>query len=145
MSLRINSLLFVVLTAVIAVLGDWSRQPAVSRLWLLPGALFLVRLASESWYVSRSAVTLKIETPERFLLGRGAAVRFAFAHAARRALILEFAPAAPDYFAMEGGIVSLRIGAGASAGIERQASAGRLGVFEWPAPRLRIGGPLRLA
>jgi uncharacterized protein (DUF58 family) len=88
---------------------------------------------------------LTIETPQRFLLGRGAAVRFAFAHAARRALILEFAPAAPDYFDMEGGIVLLRIGAGASAGTLRQARAGRLGVFEWPAPRLRIGGPLGLA
>lgn len=145
MSLRINSLLLVLLTAVIAILGDWSPQPAMSRLWLLPAALLLLGLAYESWYVSRSAVTLKVETPQRFLLGRGAAVRFAFTHAARRALILEFAPAAPDYFQMEGGIVPLRVGAGASAGIERQASAGRLGVFEWPAPRLRIGGALGLA
>jgi uncharacterized protein (DUF58 family) len=144
-SLRINSLLFVLFTAVIAVLGDWSAQPALSRLWLLPAALLLLGLAYESWWVTRSAVTLKVETPERLLLGRAAAVRFTFTHTARRALVLEFAPAAPGYFDMEGGIVPLRIGAGASAGIERQASAGRLGVFEWPAPRLRIGGPLRLA
>ncbi len=145
MSLRINSLLLVLLTAVIAVMGDWSGQPSASRLWLLPAALLLLGLAYESWFVSRSAVTLRLEPPQRFLLGRAASIRFIFAHAVRRTLALELAPAAPDYFDMDAGTVSLRIGAGGPAGIERQASAGRLGVFEWPAQRVRICGPLRLA
>jgi uncharacterized protein (DUF58 family) len=145
MSLRINSLLLAVLTAVIAVLGDWSGQPDLAGLWLLPAALLLLGLAYESWFVSHRAVSLQIEPPQRFLLGRSSRVRFIVAHAARRTLMLQLAPAAPDFFAMESGIVDLAVGAGAPAGIERRVSATRLGDFEWPSVPARIGGPLGLA
>ncbi len=145
MSLRINSLLLVLLTAVIAVWGDWSGQPVLVGLWLLPAALLLLGLAYESWSVSHSAVSLQIEPPQRFLLGRSDAVRFIIAHATRRTLLLQLAPTAPDHFEMESGIVDLSVGAGAPAEIERRVRATRLGVYDWPALRARIGGPLRLA
>ncbi len=145
MSLRFNSLLLVLLTAVIAVLGDWSTRSAASGLWLLPTALLLLGLAYESWFVSRSGMTLHIEPPQRFLLGRSAEVRFTFAHGMQRTMVLELAPAAPDFFEIQTGIVSLRIGAGTPAGIDCRLSATRLGCYEWPALRARIGGPLGLA
>jgi uncharacterized protein (DUF58 family) len=145
MSLRSHSLLLVLLTALIAVLGDWSAEPVLARLWLLPAALLLAGLAYESWVASRSGLTLDIDPAERFFLGRGSRVGFMLTHRLNRPLIIELAPGAPDHFDIDGGIVSLRIRAGERAGALRRVSPGRLGTYEWPPLRARIGGPLRLA
>ena len=45
MHLRLNGLVFAVLTALVAILGAWSGDPVLGRLWLLPLALLLVGLA----------------------------------------------------------------------------------------------------
>jgi len=145
MSLRINSLLLVLFTALIAVLGDWSAQPALARLWLLPAALLMAGLAYESWIVSRSGLSLDVETPERFLLGRTVPVSFVFVHRLHRTLAIEFAPSAPDFFDIDPGVVSLRLRDGSPCGVRLRVSPVRLGTFDWPAVRARIGGPLRLA
>jgi uncharacterized protein (DUF58 family) len=145
MSLRLNSLLLALSTALIAVLGDWSGEPALARLWLLPGALLLLGLAYESWAASRSGLSVTLDPPERFYLGRRTHVGFICAHRLGRSVLVEIAPAAPAYFDIEAGIASIRIGGGAHVGVERCVIPGRLGVFDWPSLRARIAGPLRLA
>ena len=60
MSLRHNALLLVLLTAVIAVVGDWSADPALAGLWRLPAALLLLGLTYESWMVSRSGLRFDV-------------------------------------------------------------------------------------
>ena len=145
MSLRLHALLLILITVVVAVAGDWSGEPLLSGLWLLPAGLLLLGLAYESWVVSHSGLALDVEPPEHFLLGRAGRVGFVCAHGRRRPLMVQLAPDAPDSFDIDGGIVSLSIPAGVRVGIERQVTCGRLGTFEWPAIRTRIAGPLRLA
>ena len=119
MSLRINSLLIVLFTAAMAALGDWSAQPALTGLWLLPAALLLLGLAYESWTASRAGLTFDIEPPERFYLGRSGRMDFIFTHHQYRQLVVELAPSAPEFFDIEGGSVILRIGAGERIGVQR--------------------------
>jgi uncharacterized protein (DUF58 family) len=145
MSLRINSLSLALVTAVIAVCGDWSAKSALSGLWLLPAALLLLGLAYESWVVSRSGLTLHIEPPERFLLGRSSRIDFICAHRLSRTLVIELVPSAPEFFGIEGGTLTLRIGAGERIGVDTRVTPGRLGAYDWPPVKARIAGPLRLA
>jgi uncharacterized protein (DUF58 family) len=145
MSLRPNALLLVLLTAAIAVVSYWSRDAALTGLWLFPAALLMLGLAYESWTVSRSALSCEFEPPERFFLGRGSAVRFDCRHNLRRSLDIELAPSAPDSFEIDIGVMPLRIAAGATAGIERSVIPSRLGVHAWPSLRARVAGPLGLA
>jgi uncharacterized protein (DUF58 family) len=145
MSLRSNSLLLVVLMALLAVLGGWSAEPVLEGVWLLPAALLLLGLAYESWVVSRSGLALQIEPPERFLLGRSSRVGFVCTLQLRRRLCIQLAPNAPDSFDIDGGIVSLTIVAGEPAAVELPVSPRRLGRYAWPVLRARLAGPLRLA
>jgi uncharacterized protein (DUF58 family) len=145
MSLRSNSLLLIVLMALLAVLGDWSAEPVLKGFWVLPAALLLLGLAYESWIVSRSGLALEIDPPERFLLGRASRVKFVCKLGLRRTLRIQLAPSAPDTFDIDGSILTLRIGAGAPAAVERLVSPNRLGRYAWPTSRARIAGPLRLA
>jgi uncharacterized protein (DUF58 family) len=145
MSLRRNALLLVLLTAAIAVAGDWSADSALAGLWRLPAALLLVGLAYESWMVSRSGLSFDFEAPESFLLGRGCAVRYVFRHQLRRSLHIEVAVSAPDSFEIDGEVMPLRVPSRASSAIERRVSPSRLGTYSWPALRARAAGPLHLA
>jgi uncharacterized protein (DUF58 family) len=145
LSLRPNALLLVLSTAAIAVVSSWSRDGALADLWLFPAALLMLGLAYESWMVSRSGLSCKFEPPERFFLGRGAVVRFVCRHNLRRGLGIELAPSAPDSFEIEGGVMPLRIPAGAPAGIECGVNPCRLGVHSWPPLRTRVAGPVGLA
>jgi uncharacterized protein (DUF58 family) len=145
MSLRLNSLLLVLCTALIAVLGDWSTQPAPAGAWLLPAALLLLGLAYESWVAARSGLKVDIDAPDRFLLGRAGPVGFVCTLGRARTLTVEVAPGAPDYFEIDPGVVSVRVRGGTPTIIERRVVPARLGVHEWPGVRARVGGPLRLA
>jgi uncharacterized protein (DUF58 family) len=145
LSLRRNALLLTLLAAVTAVVGDWSADPALAGLWRLPAALLLLGLAYESWIISKTGLSFDIEPPERLFLGRDCTVRFVFRHGLKRHLDIELAPSAPDSFDIDGGLMPLRIPAGAPASIEQRASPSRLGVHAWPALSMRIAGPLGLA
>jgi uncharacterized protein (DUF58 family) len=145
LSLRPNALLLVLLTAVIAVVGYWSRDGALAGLWLFPAALLMLGLAYESWMVSRCGLSCQFEPPERFFLGRGSAARFRCRHTLRRSLDIELAPSAPDSFEIEDGVVRLRIPTGAPASVERSVNPTRLGVYAWPSLWTRIAGPVGLA
>ncbi|MGB6309298.1 MAG: hypothetical protein WBF89_16045, partial [Steroidobacteraceae bacterium] len=145
MSLRQNALILALLTAIIAVLGDWGGDLLLSGLWRLPAAALLLGLAYEYWVVSRCGLSAAMEPPDRLLLGRGCPVRFTFRHELRRSLDIELAPSAPDSFEVDAGTMRLRIPAGAPAVAEWSGCPSRLGLYSWPAPRARAAGPLRLA
>jgi len=145
LSLRGNALLLLVLTALIAIIGQWSQDPALSGLWRIPAALLLLGLAYESWIVSKSGLRAGFEPPERLYLGRDSAVGFVCSHGLQRRLSVELAPSAPDSFELDDGIARMRIAAGGTERAVRRVNPGRLGVFTWPAVRSRIAGPLRLA
>jgi len=145
LSLRRNALILVVLTAVIAIVGEWSEDAALAGLWRIPAALLLLGLAYESWIVSKSGLRVDLEPPERLYLGRDSTVGFVCAHRLQRSLDIEFAPSAPDSFDLDDDIVTARIAAGGAVRPVRGVNPSRLGVFTWPALRVRTAGPLRLA
>ncbi len=144
MSLRRNALLLVLATGVLAILGLWSGG-ALARLWRIPAGLLLLGLAYEGWRASRAAPTLTVQTAQRWFLGRATPLRLVLQHAQPRALALEIAPAAPPEIAMNRAVQRLRAPSGRPGSLELSGTARRLGSFDWPAMRSRVGGVLELA
>jgi len=92
MSLRQNALALAVLTVLIAIVGDWSGDPDLARLWYLPLALLLLGLAYEGWIMLRTGLGVAITASKpRSILGRPAALEMTFTHRLGRALTLEIA------------------------------------------------------
>jgi len=145
MSLRRNALLLVLLTAVLAVMGEWSADAVLQGLWRFPAALLLLGLAYESRILGRSGLTFDLVPPARLYLGRDTDVRFLLRHDFRRVLDVEVAPSAPEFFEIDEDIVSLRLRAGTTAAVARRVSPCRLGNALWPPLKVRMAGPLRLA
>ena len=145
MSLRPSGSVLAGLAALIAILGNWHPDPLLSTLWRLPAALLLAGLAYESALVGKARLSLRIDAPARWFLGRPGALRLEFRHALSRPVVLEVAPSAPDDFACDGAVVKLLAGAGEPAGCTLRAVPRSLGRHEWPPIRLRVGGVLRLA
>src|SRR5256885_20796 len=85
----------VLLTAVMAITGIWSSEPAVADLWRIPAGLLLLGLALEGWLVRRRPGAVRLAIAPRAFLGRPLAVAFVFAHASARPLAVEYAPALP--------------------------------------------------
>ncbi len=134
------------LTAVLAITGIWSSDPALTDLWRIPAALLLLGIAYEGIFVRRTVMTAEIETAERAFLGRGQSAAFAFQNHSSRPCIVEYAPVAPE------GVESLgsmpRQIVAAAGAIERDPFvllANRLGPHDWPAVPARLRGPLGLA
>jgi uncharacterized protein (DUF58 family) len=145
LNLRRNALLLALLTALIAVLGDWSGQSLLASAWRLPAGLLLLGLAYESIVANAARVSLRITAADNWFLGRASHVQMQFTHELQRPVRIEFAPAAPVSFSMDFAIRSLLIPSNATATAELQATPRRLGQFIWPAMRVRITGPLGLA
>lgn len=145
MNLRNNALLLALLTAMVAVLGDWSGSALLSGMWRLPAGLLLLGLMYESIIVTRAGVTLDIEAPKKWFLGRANQLRLSFRQTLQRSMLIEFAPSAPPSFSLDFSIRSLRLPAVSSAHAELQATPRSLGNHPWPAMRIRIAGPLGLA
>ncbi len=141
MSLRRNALLLVLATGVLAILGLWSGG-ALARLWRIPAGLLLIGLAYEGWQASRTALTLEVQSAQRWFLGRATPLRLFLQHAQRRALALELAPAAPAQIAMDRAVRSVTVPPGV---LELSGTARRLGRFDWPVTFARVGGVLGLA
>ena len=142
-SLRRNACLMILAAAVLAIMGDWEQS--LAGLWRLPATMLLAGLAYESWIVAKLALVVEIKAPENFYLGRGAAIRFVFAHALKRTVVIEIAPSAPDFLEMESSVESVRLIPGEHAAIERRVVPTRLDQTVWPPLRTRIAGPLGLA
>src|SRR5919198_752726 len=83
------------LTAMLAVVGLWSSDPALTDLWRLPAALLLVGLAYEGLFVRRAVITVEVETAPRAFLGREQTAAFVFNNQSSRALSVLYAPVAP--------------------------------------------------
>jgi uncharacterized protein (DUF58 family) len=145
MGLRQNALLLAAVTALIAIMADWSGAPELRRLWCLPAAILLLGLAYELWFVQRTDVSLRIVGAERGVLGRGSALSWTFTHGRSRNLALEVAPSAPPPFEYTADIQALTVPAGAARTLELTVTPRQLGTHSWPSTAVRIAGPLGLA
>src|SRR5690606_23717708 len=98
MNLRRNALVLAVLTALIAVLADWSGNEALRSLWRIPAGLLLLGLAYESLIARRARVTLTLDAPRRWYLGRANSLRMRLQQQLHRSLVVEIAATAPPPF-----------------------------------------------
>jgi uncharacterized protein (DUF58 family) len=144
-NLRLNALLLALLTALVAVLGDWSGSSQLASLWRLPAGLLLLGLAYESFVTRRARVTLTMDAPSRWYLGRTNHVQMHLQQRLHRPVLIEFAPLAPPPFHLDFSIRNVIIPAATAELVEVAVTPRRLGSFQWPVQRIRIAGPLRLA
>jgi uncharacterized protein (DUF58 family) len=91
--------LLAALTALLALAGTWSDDPAFATAWLFPATLLLAGLALEAWYLRGTQVTLRMRFDEALRLGRPARGAFAFEHNRRRPVALQYVRAWPAAFA----------------------------------------------
>jgi uncharacterized protein (DUF58 family) len=145
MGLRQNTLILLLLTALVAIAGDWSGEPWLLRLWRAPAALLLIGLAYEAWTVGRASPRLRLQTSERWYLGRATSVRWQMDHRLRRTLMFELAPAAAPEVSMDRTVFRLAAGPNLPAAAVIPATARRLGRYQWPQIHIRMGGVLGLA
>src|SRR5262245_50247454 len=96
MHLRLNGLVFAVLTVLVAILGTWSGEADLQRLWLLPLALLLLGLAYEGMTVSRARTNVTIDASGQGILGRPMSLQVLFRHVLGRPLDIEVAPTSPE-------------------------------------------------
>jgi uncharacterized protein (DUF58 family) len=133
------------LTAVLAIAGIWSSEPAFFALWRIPAALVLLGLGYESFVVRRAAIVADVETAPRAFLGREQAAAFVFRNESPRAFAVEYAPVVPDGF---DALAQIRRVVAPAHGVGRDPLAllpVRLGVQSWPPLPSRLLGPLGLA
>lgn len=145
MHLRLNGLVFAVLTVLVAILGTWSGEADLQRLWLLPLALLLLGLAYEGMTVTRARANVTINASSQGILGRPMSLQLLFRHELGRELELQVAPAAPEAVEIDPEIRTLNVPPGEAAAVEVHATPRRLGQHPWPSMQVRIGGPLKLA
>jgi uncharacterized protein (DUF58 family) len=145
MGLRQNALILLLLTALIGIASDWSGHAQLARLWCAPAGLLLLGLAYERWIVGRAGPTLLLRAPEQWYLGRATAVRFAVVHRLARTLSFELAPSAVPEVSIDRSVRVLVAAGEISDGDTLYATARRLGRYQWPNFRARIGGVLGLA
>ena len=134
-----------VLTAVLAITGLWSSDPAFVGLWRIPGALLLLGLAFESVEARRARLVADVETAPRAFLGREQPAAFVFHNLSSRAISIEYAPALPEGFDP---LTRLRKVVAPARGVGRDSFSllpVRLGTQTWPALASRMLGPLGLA
>ena len=143
MSLERNALLVILLTGLLAILGEWS--PELARWWCLPAALLLLGLAYEATVLGRCAVQARLVAPERWPLGRSQDAQCELRQDAWPCLRAQLIFAAPAEFAAAPQVQTLRLVRAAPSRAVLQAAPRRLGEYRWPAPVLRLGGPLGLA
>jgi uncharacterized protein (DUF58 family) len=134
-----------VLTAVLAITGLWSSDPAFVGLWRIPAALLLLGLAFESLETRRARLVADVETAPRAFLGREQPAAFVFLNPSSRAISIEYAPALPEGFDP---LIRLRKVVAPARGVGRDSFSllpVRLGAQTWPALASRVLGPLGLA
>ena len=143
MSLRQNALLLILLTGLVAILGEWSTE--LARWWCVPAAALLLGLAYEVAVLRGARFQLEVRTAEHWLLGRSQQIEFAFRQSSPRTLSIQTALTAPGGFAVQPRVTTLQLPPGTAATASLSAAGRHLGPYDWPAPAMRIGGPLRLA
>jgi uncharacterized protein (DUF58 family) len=143
-SLRQNALILILLTGLLAIVGDWSATAPLGRWWRLPAALLLLGLAYEGVVVARSGLVVALRGAARWRLARPQTLRLLFQHRLHRTLTIETALTAPPEFAGARGVQRLIIGE-EGAELSTTAAPRRLGHYRWPTVPVRVAGPLHLA
>ncbi len=142
MNLRRNALLLVLLAGILAILGEWDS--AWAHLWCIPAAVLLAGLAYESAVRRRRTVRLRVAGPQRWRLGSTQPIEVAFTQDAARTMEAQVALTGPDSFALEPRVAAVRMVRGHESTLVLLARPRRLGPYHWPAPRMRVSGPLGL-
>jgi uncharacterized protein (DUF58 family) len=146
MGLRQNALALVVVTVLMAIIGAWSGDPGLARLWYLSLALLLLGLAYEGWLMLRTGLGVSLSSPQpRWILGRPATLEMTFTHRLGRELTLEIAPDPPAAVEIDGAVRTVVVPRGQGASMALAATPRRLGSQTWPPLRARVAGPLGLA
>jgi uncharacterized protein (DUF58 family) len=135
----------IVLIAVLAIAGTWAGDPLLAGLWRLPAALLLLGLAFEGWSLQRTAVTVELDAGGALLLGIARSGAFLLRNPGARAVVVEYAPAAPAGIESLGEPRRIRIPQQGQARDEVCLLPVRLGRQLWPALPARLLGPLGLA
>ncbi len=143
MSLKRNALLLILLTGLLAIVGEWST--VFARAWCMPAALLLLGLAYEKVMVSRYTVHLELLASQRWSLGRMSEMHYVLEQHARPSVPIELLLSAPDEFSAEPRVEILRLARAVPGTVVLASAARRLGSYSWPSPALRIGGPLGFA
>lgn len=99
MHFALRGYLFVALTALLAIAGTWSDEPAFEGAWLLPAFLLLAGLAIEAWYARGTRVDLRVWLESSLRLGRPAQGAFAFQHNRGRDIEVQYARVLPPALA----------------------------------------------
>jgi uncharacterized protein (DUF58 family) len=134
-----------VLTALLAIAGTWSSDPAFAGVWRWPAALLLLGLAIEGWLARRTAVRADVDTAPHALLGREQPASFAFTNDSPRDVTLEYATTMPVGFE---GLHETRVIEAPRGGTGRDPVSllpVRLGVQKWPEIPARLLGRFGLA
>ena len=95
MHFALRGYLLIALTALLAIAGTWSDEPAFATAWLFPAFLLSAGLALEAWYARGTHVRTRMALDERLKLGRPAKAAFAFAHNRGREVEMQYARALP--------------------------------------------------
>src|ERR1700722_13212140 len=144
MHLAQRAYVLLVLTALLAIAGIWSSDPAFGALWCIPGALLLLGLAYESVVVVRAMIVAGVETASRAFLGREQAAAFTFRNESSRSFAVEYAPVLPEGF---DALTQVRRVVAPAHGVGRDSLTlvpVRLGAQFWPVLPARLLGPLGL-
>ena len=145
MSLRRNALIAIALTALLAIVGEWSGISGAGRFWCLPAGLLLLGLAYDALIARRAGVRLDVQAPSRWRLARAVDVTFRVAQSGSRTLEFELAPDAPPGVECSRELARRSLPPDQPVELRLRAVARRLGQRAWPAMRARIAGPLHLA
>ena len=143
MSLKRNAFLLILLTGLLAIVGEWST--VLARAWCMPAALLLLGIAYERVMVGRYTVRLQLLAPERWPLGRMIEMHYVLEQDARLEVPIELLLSAPDEFSAAPRVETLRLARAVPGSVVLASAARRLGQYSWPSPAVRIGGPLGLA
>ena len=135
----------VVATAILAIAGLWSHDPALELLWCWPAALLLVGLACESFLMRRVIFSADVDSAARATLGRQQDAAFVFRNGSNRAVQIEYAPAMPAGFEPLTTTRFLSVAGGGSTCDPIALLPLRLGPQRWPALPVRFLGAARLA
>jgi uncharacterized protein (DUF58 family) len=145
MHLAERAYFLIVATALLAIAGLWSADPALAGLWRWPAALLLLGLAGEALFIRRVVIRADVDTGARARLGREQSAAFIFRNESSRALTIEFAPVTPAGFEPLPATRSVSVPAAGSARDAFTLLPLRLGPQSWPSLPIRCLGPARLA
>ena len=143
MHLAPRGYLLVFSSAVLAIVGVWSDEAALARLWAVPAGLLLLGLALESTLLRRQRIAVRIDTAARAFLGRPQPAAFEFTNPSARALALEYAPVLPEGFEPVAENRRVNLAPGMRTADAITVLPVRLGPQRWPALPARLRGPFR--